>query len=155
MQVKAIRRWKFAVYQKEQRAVQKLATSLLGGLRPSNTIIVWGNGGFGPTSHGHASAPNKKMQSLLSKYIPLVVGSEYRSSKTSACHHGELQELSPAKKTTRCAMMKCKACHTVLSRDKNAAHVIADIFLEMRVSVDLPAWVSDSRTREDNSRTPL
>ena len=33
---------------------------------------------------------------------------------------------------------------TVLSRDKNAVHVIADIFLEMRTSVDLPVWISNA-----------
>jgi hypothetical protein len=39
MQVKAPRRWKFEAYTKEHRAVKKLTTDLLGGLRPYNTII--------------------------------------------------------------------------------------------------------------------
>jgi hypothetical protein len=85
MQARCPRRWKFESYSQEQRAVEKLSTDLLGGL--CNTLIVWGNGGFGPTSHGHASAPNKKLQNKLAKRCPLVVGSEYRSTKTSCCHH--------------------------------------------------------------------
>jgi hypothetical protein len=32
----------------------------------------------------HDSAPNKKLQALLSKHLPRVIGSEYHSSKTSA-----------------------------------------------------------------------
>lgn len=144
MQVKAPRRWKFEAYTKEHRAVKKLTTDLLGGLRPYNTIIVWGNGGFGPSGKGHAPAPNKKLQYLLSKHLLFAIGSEYRSSMTSACHHGQVQKLSHATQTTRCAMMQCSACNTVLSRDKNAAHVIADIFLEMRTSVDLPVWISNA-----------
>jgi hypothetical protein len=56
MQARCPRRWKFESYSQEQHAVEKLSTALLGGLSPSNTLIVWGNGGFGPTSHGHASA---------------------------------------------------------------------------------------------------
>ena len=143
MQVKAPRRWKFEAYTKEHRAVKKLTMDLLGGLRPYNTIIVWGNGGFGPSGKGHAPAPNKKLQYLLSKHLLFAIGSEYRSSMTSACHHGQVQKLSHATQTTRCAMiiMQCSACNTVMSRDKNAAHVIADIFLEMRTSVDLPVWI--------------
>ena len=138
MQVKAPRRWKFEVYKKEQRAVKSLATDLLGGLRPYNTIIVWGNGGFAPSGRGHAPAPNKKLQLLLSKHVPLVIGSEYRSSKTSACHHDQVREISLSKQIMCCIMMPSRACKTVLSRDKNAAHVIADIFLEMQTLVDLP-----------------
>ena len=135
------------MYKKEQRAVKSLATDLLGGLRPYNTIIVWGNGGFAPSGRGHAPAPNKKLQLLLSKHVPLVIGSEYRSSKTSACHHEQVREISLTKQTTRCAMMKCRVCKTILSRDKNAAHVIADIFLEMKTSVDLPVWISNARIK--------
>ncbi len=51
-------------------------------------IVVWGNENIGPTSQGHAPAPNRKMQSLLAKHVLGVVGSEHRSSNLSACHHG-------------------------------------------------------------------
>ena len=87
MQIKAPRRWKFESYQKEQRAVDQLRTDILGGLSPANTLVVWGGGGFGPTSKGHDSAPNKKMQLALAHKVPLVVASEFRSSKTSCCCH--------------------------------------------------------------------
>ena len=69
MQVKAPRRWKFEVYKKEQCAVKNLAKDLLGGLRPYNTIIVWGNGGFAPSGRGHAMVPIEKLQLLLPKSI--------------------------------------------------------------------------------------
>ena len=151
MQIKMIRRWKFESYQKEQRAITKLATSLLGGLRPLNTIIVWGDGGFPPTSHGHAPAPNKKMQSQLSKHIPLVVGSEYRSSITSACHHVAVLPLKQTRMLSRRhTVMTCTACRTMLSRDANAAHVIADIFLEMISSSTRPTWITDTTKRNSN-----
>ena len=146
MQIKILRRWKFEAYQKEQRAVTKLVTSILGGLLPSNTLIVWGNGGFGPTSKGHASAPNKKLQNLLAKHIPLVVGSEYRppaSSITSACHHAEVKPISRTDNPRRHTVVKCESCSTVLSRDANAAHVIADIFEEMTFDRVLPVWITD------------
>jgi hypothetical protein len=65
MKARCPRRWKFESYSKEQRAVEKLSTDLLGGLSPSNTLIVWGNGGFGPTSHGHASASSVETETQL------------------------------------------------------------------------------------------
>ena len=109
MQVKAPRRWKFEAYTKEHRAVKTLMMDLLGGLRPYNTIIVWGNGGFGPSGKGHAPAPNKTLQYLLSKHLLFAIGSKKGSSMTSACHHGQVQKLSHATQTTRCTMiiMQC------------------------------------------------
>jgi hypothetical protein len=147
------RRWKFQAYQKEQRAVTKLVTSLLGGLNPTDTIVVWGNGGFGPTSQGHAPAPNKKLQSHLAKYVPVVVGSEHRSSITSACHHGTVVPISNKRCSggRRHTVVKCSACCTMLSRDANAAHVIADIFTAMKESSSLPVWITDTCIRETNS----
>ena len=60
-------RWGFHCYRKEQLATYQLSQDLLLG-RNGPSVIVWGNGGFGPTSSGHASAPNKRLQRLLSKY---------------------------------------------------------------------------------------
>ena len=57
-QAKAPRRWNFDCYRKEQLAVKKLSEDLLTGCS-GKTVIVWGNGGFGPTSRRHAAAPNK------------------------------------------------------------------------------------------------
>ncbi len=45
-----------------------------GGLHASNTLVVWGNGGFRSSSQGHAPGPNKKLQAQLPKYVPLVAG---------------------------------------------------------------------------------
>ena len=146
------RRWKFQAYQKEQRAVTKLVTSLLGGLNPADTIVVWGNGGFGPTSQGHASAPNKKMQSLLAKHVLVVVGSEHRSSNLSACHHGTvvpiLNKRCPGRRHTA---VTCPACCTILSRDANVVYVIADIFTATKKLIFLHVWITDTCTQKNNS----
>jgi hypothetical protein len=151
MQARCPRRWKFESYSQEQRAVEKLSTDLLGGL--CNTLIVWGNGGFGPTSHGHASAPNKKLQNKLAQRCPLVVGSEYRSTKTSCCHHCPVTEVTWEHNDRRRTIVKCQACLSLLSRDRNAAHVIADIFLAVcgtTTSKTEPLWVMDDAVRESN-----
>ena len=146
------RRWKFQAYQKEQRAVTKLVMFVFGSIESCRHDRCVGQRGFGPTSQGHASAPNKKMQSLLAKHVPLVVGSEHRSSITSACHHGTVVPISnkrcPGRRHT---VVKCPACCTTLSRDTNAAHVIADIFTAMKESSSLPVWITDTCTRETNS----
>jgi hypothetical protein len=92
MAIKTTRRLEFGVYQREQRAAKKLATDLLGGLSPLSTLVVWGNGSFGPTSRGHAPAPNKKLQHLLARYVPVLTSSEYNTSKRSACCHEEMDD---------------------------------------------------------------
>jgi hypothetical protein len=79
MRIKRTNRWKFETYQKEQRCVKKVTTDLLGGIG-NNTLVVWGNGGFGPTSKGHDSAPNKRLRHLPSRYMPIVMGTEYNTS---------------------------------------------------------------------------
>ena len=59
MSLKAPRRWAFETYQNEQRAVQKLATDLQIGT-DHNVLVVWGDGGFGPTSEGTCRSPKSK-----------------------------------------------------------------------------------------------
>ena len=148
MEVTCNRRWKFQSYQKEQRAVEKLSTDLLGGLRASETLIVWGNGGFGPTSKGHDSAPNKKMQKALIRNVPLVIGSEFRSTQTSCCHHCDVKALKSQGQTTRPVVVQCQSCKTLLGRDVNAAAVIADIFTAVRFTEESrPAWITDDRVQ--------
>jgi hypothetical protein len=61
VKAKAPSRWKFECYQKEQLAAHQLSKDLLLGCT-GPSIVVWGNGGFGPTSRGHASAPNKRLR---------------------------------------------------------------------------------------------
>jgi hypothetical protein len=143
VQAKAPRRWNFECHQKEQLAVHKLSKDLFSGCTGSS-ILVWGNGGFGPTSRGHASAPNQRLRRLLSKYIPVVVSSEHMSSQRSACCHSELnncQQSRPNKK--RVTVKQCKRCKTLLSRDVSAACVILDIFEFQRQerTTNLPAFV--------------
>jgi hypothetical protein len=94
MRIKCTSRWKFETYQKEQRAVKKLNADLLGGMSPTNTLVVWENGGFGPTSKGHDSAPNKRLRYLLSRYMPIVMGTEYKTSKLSCCCHIQAEKMS-------------------------------------------------------------
>jgi hypothetical protein len=152
MKVKCNRRWKFESYQKEQRAVQQLSTDLLGGLSPMDTLVVWGNGGFGPTSKGHDAAPNQKMQKALARHIPLVIGSEYRSSQTSCCHHCLVTGLKSLGQKTRSVVVQCQACKTLLGRDVNAAAVIADIFTAVQFTKEArPLWITDDATRIANS----
>jgi hypothetical protein len=50
---------------KEQLAAHQLSKDLLF-VCTGPSIVVWGNGGFGPISHGHAPAHNKRLRRLLS-----------------------------------------------------------------------------------------
>ena len=106
-----------------------------------NVLIVWGNGGFGPTSHGHASAPNKRLRLMLSKYVPVVLSSEYRSSQRSACCHAKLNDRPSTKRVT---VKQCKECKTLLSRDLSAACIIMDIFNYQRANATdmLPSFIT-------------
>ena len=142
MALKQPRRWKFEVYQKEQRQAKTAATDLLGNLPRKSTWVIWGNGGFGPTSRSHAAAPNKKLRSLLNRHLsnPIVLISEYGSSQTSCCCHGPVKQLKKAKQTTRATVLQCKNCNRLLSRDFNAANAILDMFLETQ-NTRLPDWV--------------
>jgi hypothetical protein len=128
MRVKCTSRWKFETYQKEQRSIQKLANDLLGGMFRTDTIVVWGNGGFGPTSKGHDSAPNKRLRKLLSRYLPIVTGTEYNTSKLSCCCHVESVKLKTKTYKKRGTVVKCGKCSNLLGRDENAAHNILHIF---------------------------
>jgi hypothetical protein len=129
MNIKATSRWKFETYQKEQRAVEKLSTDLLGDMSPTNTLVVWGNGSFGSTSKGHDSAPNKTLRHVLSRFVPIVMNSEYNNtSKLSCCHHTIATKLSTNGYARRGTVLKCQDCSTLLGRDENAAHNILHIF---------------------------
>jgi hypothetical protein len=138
MGIKRTSRWKFETYQKEQRAVEKLSKAILGGMSPKNTLVAWGNGGFGPTSKGHDSAPNKKLRKLLSQFMPIVMNTEYKTSKLSCCCHVEVTKLVTESYNKRATVLRCDAqecgklavCGKLLGRDENAAHNILYIFQE-------------------------
>jgi hypothetical protein len=139
VKAKAPSRWKFECYQKEQLATHQLSKDLLSGCT-GPSIVVWGNGGFGPTSHGHASAPNKRLRRLLSKYVPVILSSEYRSSQRSACCRSHLTNRPSHKRVT---VKQCTTCKTRLSRDVSAACIILDIFEFQRrnQTQDLPEFI--------------
>jgi hypothetical protein len=130
MRVKSTSRWKFDTYQQEQRAIQKLSTVILGGMSASNTLVVWGNGGFGPTSKGHDSASNKKLRCQLSRFLPIVMNTEYNTSKLSCCCHVESAKMATESYRKRGTVIKCSKCSKLLGRDENAAHNILYIFQE-------------------------
>jgi hypothetical protein len=154
MALKKPRRWKFEVYQKEQRQAKKAAADLLGDLPRKNTWVLWGDGGFGPTSKGHAAAPNKKLRALLNRHLtnPIVLANEYGSSKTSCCCHGPVKPLKKAGQLTRVTVLQCPTCNTLLSRDFNAANVILAMFLETQNNY-LPDWIQCQKnlTKTKNS----
>jgi hypothetical protein len=105
-------------------------------------------------SDRHRTAtPLLPLQNKLAQRCPLVVGSEYRSTKTSCCHHCPVTEVTWEHNDRRCTIVKCQACRGLLSRDRNAAHVIADIFLAVcgtTYSETEPLWVRDDAVRESN-----
>ena len=99
-------------------------------------LIVWGDGGFGPTSRGHASAPNKKMQKILSTRFPLILSSERNTSKFSSCCQAPVCKTSPhpdhahSRRRPRSDVLVCSMCKRLLSRDLMAAKNILRIFRE-------------------------
>lgn len=132
MKLKCQRRWRFDSYRQEQRAVHKLAAAVLGG--ESNVIVAWGNGSFGPTSNGHASAPNKTLRQSLSRFFPIVLVDEYNTSKKlhTLCCEQDARELRTPTYKKRATVVQCPKCKTdctyVLSRDTNTAKNILKVF---------------------------
>jgi hypothetical protein len=122
------RRWAFDCYRREQLAVHKLSKDILVGCT-GPTVIVWGCGGFGPTSRGHAPAPNKRLRNRLAKYVPIMLSSEYRSSQRSACCHKKMKDRPSPRRVT---VKQCTDCKTLVARDISAACVIHDIFCYQR-----------------------
>ena len=155
----APRRWSFETYKAEQRAGNNLCArvkalvstrtqALARAQAPARpTLIVWGAGTFGPTSRGHASAPNKKMQKLLSRCFPVVLSCERNTSKISSCCHVPTRSTSAHPdqdpgRHPRSDVRVCNGCHTLLSRDGMAAKNILDIFMhqQQHTEYSCPAW---------------
>jgi transposase len=144
MNNKTIRRRRFKVYQKEQRAVKQLSTDLLGGRPSSSVLIAWGNGSFGPTSRGHNSAPNKGLRKQLSKYLSIVLVNEYRTSKRiSCCRTDNYTELRAHGYRNRTTVFKCNCCKTLMGRDVTAASNILNVLLHQSEMKDssLPVYI--------------
>ena len=71
MEKKNRRRWAFDSYKQEQGAIHKLVHTLLDGVKDkTNVVVAWGDGSFGPTSRGHASAPNKGLMERIHPQNP-------------------------------------------------------------------------------------
>jgi hypothetical protein len=129
MNTRLPRRWALEVYRQEQRAVQKLSTDLRGDIpKDEAVVLVWGGGGFGPTSRGHASAPNKKLQDKLARSFALVISSEYRTSKVSCCCWGDVRRTTCTRKRASVLLCETQGCKQMLSRDFSAAVNILSIF---------------------------
>ena len=129
MKLKNRRRWKFESYQKEQRAVHKLAAAILDGVDDkSDVVVAWGDGSFGPTSRGHASAPNKQLREQLSRFMTIALVDEFRTSKMSCCCETSVSELRTKTYKRRATVVKCNQCMRVFSRDFNAAVNIVRAF---------------------------
>ena len=141
------RRWKQIAYAQKQRAVQKLSSDLLGTCARETTIVVWGDGSFGPTSRGHASAPNKGLRNLLRPYLNIVLGCEFNTSQVCCCHHEKVSTLRTERYHRRTTVVQCKKNKTLLARDANAAQNILDIFL----SPEIPEWATRSSSTDKSS----
>ena len=60
------RKLRFWCYQKQQLAYATVTAGLCGGReRIASTVVLWGDGNFGPTSRGYAAAPNKGLRREL------------------------------------------------------------------------------------------
>jgi hypothetical protein len=132
MVLKNRRRWKFDSYQSGQRAVTKLVTAILEGVEDKTDVIVgWGNGSFGPTSKGHAAAPNVALRRSLAPFFPIVLINEYKTSQMTCCCHtvGIGLRTDQYKQTNkRTTVLQCPTCRSILSRDVNAASNIYQVF---------------------------
>jgi transposase len=80
-----------------------------------------------PTSKGHNSAPNKGLRQHLSISMPIVLGSEYNSTKLSSCCRLLAKKLATATYTGRGTAVQCH-CGKMHGRDENAAHNVLYIF---------------------------
>ena len=79
---------RFATHQKQQRAFATIAKQLTNNRPPSTYVVLWGAGSFGPTSRGHASAPNKLLRHELRHHgLDIRLVDERYTSKYTACCH--------------------------------------------------------------------
>jgi hypothetical protein len=100
------------------------------------------------------STPNR---SFKRPCLVTYVASEFRSSQTSTCHHCCVKSVKRQGQKQRATVLQCLGCATLHSRDFNAAHVIADVFLAMQAthSSGLPDWITVDAIRQSNLLIPL
>jgi hypothetical protein len=121
MRVKCTSRWKFESHLTKNHVVKQISKDLLGGMSPETTLVVWGDG-------CEDDATNKMLRKLLSRHMPIVIGTEYNTSKLSNCCHVETTKLVSNGYTGRGTVVTCNGCQKLLKRDENAAHNILHIF---------------------------
>jgi len=136
-----------------QRSYKKIAVELrhavqvmVGGPFAGEIVLVWGNGGFGPTSRGHRAAPNKKMRRGLSPFFPRFISSEHKSTQKCGAHgclghlvagRGQTSQLERIRLPNRVTKplrdrRHCPVCRTTWDRDVTASLSIANIFRYQR-----------------------
>lgn len=77
---------RFRVLQSKSRAHDHIARVLVKS--DQETVVLWGNGSIGPTSKGHASAPNIGLRrELTQRGVKIVLVDEYLSTKRTGCCH--------------------------------------------------------------------
>ena len=135
-----VRHLRFRRFQSTQSSGRTLVRSLRSALEieaSEKLVLVWGNGGFGPTSRGHASAPNKALVRRLLPHVHAVIYStEHMSSRRcSRCQKTSLKEGKSgcAEKLRLRGLRHCVNCRSIWNRDTNAALNIRRMFWE-RVS---------------------
>ena len=94
---------------------------------------------------------------LMEPHVHLYLASEFRSSQTSTCYHCCVKPVKRQSQKKRATVLKCLGCATLHSRDFNAAHVIADMFLAMQAanSSELPDWVTVDAIRQSRTMTAV
>lgn len=131
-------------FRHRQRAAAKIAKGIRQALRTieapetrlhGRVVLVWGNGSFGPTSRGHAAAPNKSLRKRLSAHFPIVLCSEYRTSKVCGgpgCAGLLKYDWTLRGKYTRKwpihGRSRCTTCHTMWARDVSSGLSIGKVW---------------------------
>ena len=109
-------RWAFDSYKQEQGAIHKLVHTLLDGVKDkTNVVVAWGDGSFGPTSRGHASAPNKGLMERIARFLPVVLVDEFRTSKVSSCCEVEMVERRTSSYKKRATVLSCTKCKGIVN----------------------------------------
>jgi hypothetical protein len=89
-----------------------------------------------------ANQGNHRLQTLLARRFPVILCSEYGTSKHPSCCHERATGVRTLGYTRRSTVIQCDKCKTLLSRDGSAAALIGNIFQfqRTRATGTLPTW---------------